>query len=61
MAGWACICGTMHRSAKKPYMRHDHEELGHFGVDYTYILLQGQYWWRHVVGGSTICFTMHGM
>jgi hypothetical protein len=46
MARWACTCGIMYRSVKKPYMKHDHEELGHFGVDYTYILLQGQYCWR---------------
>ncbi len=27
-------------------MWHVHEKLGHFGVCYTFNLLQGQYWWR---------------
>ncbi len=27
-------------------MWHAHEELGHFGIKWTYSLLLGQYWWH---------------
>ncbi len=29
-------------------VQHAHEELGHFGVKWTYSLLLGQYWWRGI-------------
>jgi hypothetical protein len=29
-------------------VKHAHEKLGHFGVPWTYNLLQTQYWWRRM-------------
>ena len=31
---------------REQLVRHVHEELGHFRVQHTHNLLQGQYWWR---------------
>jgi hypothetical protein len=35
------LCPKQHES----FVRHAHEELGHFGVQQTYTLFQTQYWW----------------
>jgi len=35
-------CPIKHES----FVRHVHEELGHFGIQQPYNLLQTQYWWQ---------------
>jgi hypothetical protein len=35
-----------HPKVWESVMRHAHKELGHFGVHWTYNILQGQYWWK---------------
>jgi hypothetical protein len=34
-----------HPAQRGRIVQHAHEELGHFGVNQTYNLLLGQYWW----------------
>jgi len=35
-----------HPAQRGRIVRHAHEELGHFGIKWTYSLLIGQYWWH---------------
>jgi hypothetical protein len=37
-----------HLDQRRCIVWHAHEELGHFGIKWTYILLLGQYWWRGI-------------
>jgi hypothetical protein len=34
-----------HLAQRRRILWHAHEELGHFGVKWTYSLLLSQYWW----------------
>jgi hypothetical protein len=35
-----------HPAQRGRIVQHAHEELGHFGVTWTYSLFLGQYWWH---------------
>jgi hypothetical protein len=35
-----------HPAQRRRIVWHAHEELGHFGIKWTYSLFLGQYWWH---------------